>query len=205
MMKHLLHGMKSSFCMLTGVLLLGCAEGGVRTPVSVDDTAIGTSQGLAADRCMNVGADIDVALGVWLLNGELAIGAPPAPITLAGIEGWIASVVQEQRNPGRSPTTHLRLNHVFVTEPPAMVGDLPAISLDNADSWFLTEDRAVCAAGSGPTSCRINDRMVVVDGAGIFANAAGFLQNHGTLSFVPEPGRLVSRLHGRICGDGLGS
>jgi hypothetical protein len=181
-----------------GALLIGCAES---TPLASDAAAIVAVR--SGDRCINVAADIDVPLGAWLLDGELVVGGAPSPITLDGIDGWMASAVRDERSVGRSGTTHLTLNHVFVTEEPLDLG-LPAIFLDQVESYFLTEDRAVCAAGSDATSCRINDRMRVVEGAGIFANAGGFLQNHGTISFVPEPGRLVSRLHGRVCGDGIG-
>jgi hypothetical protein len=192
-----------SLAPVIGVLLLGCTDRPSIVPLTSFDGVASVGQGLPADRCINVQTEIDVPLGAWLLNGELAIGAAPAPVTLGGIEGWIASVVREQRSPGRSPTVHLRLNHVFVTDEPAVIGGLPAIFLDQVDSYFLTDDRAVCAAGSDPVSCRINDRMEIVQGAGIFQHAGGFLQNHGTLRFVPEPGQLISRLHGRICGDGL--
>jgi hypothetical protein len=193
---------RAAFAPLLVLLLLGCTDGPTTPVLTSLGNVASASQGLSANRCVNVDTDIEAPLGAWLLNGELAIGVPPTPVTLGGIEGWLASVVLEQRDLGRSPTTHLRLNHVFVTEAPLDMG-LPAIFLDQVDSYFLTDDRAVCAAGSDPLSCRINDRMAVVQGAGIFRNAGGFLQNHGIIRFVPEPGELISRLHGRICGDGL--
>jgi hypothetical protein len=104
---------------------------------------------------------------------------------------------------GRSGTAQLTLTHLFLTEPPFDAGGLPAVDLTAAADYFLTSDRAVCALGGDPSSCRLNNHMRVTEGAGLFSGAGGFLQNNGAITFNPWPDRLISRMHGRVCGDGL--
>jgi hypothetical protein len=183
--------------------LLGCADGTATLPMAANEADISANLGRSAERCINVQAELDVPLGVWILDGDVVWGAPPFPTTLNGLDGWMASAVREQSSPGASPTVHLSLNHVFVTEEPGESMGLPAIFLGESQDYFLTDDRAVCAAGSDPTNCRVNNQLEVVDGGGIFENGSGSLHNHGTLYFIPEPGRLESQLRGRICGDGI--
>jgi hypothetical protein len=179
---------------VVSLILSGCAENG---PVAAN--LAGPELARSADRCVLVNAEIDAVLGPWFLNGEMMIGAAPMPITLGGVSGWMASAVTEQSPIGKSGTQRLRLVHVFSTTAPTSGVPFPTMNL--GDDWFMTEDKAVCAAGSVAGTCLINDQMRIVDGAGRFENAEGMLQNHGRINFVT--GTLTSTLSGRICGDDL--
>jgi hypothetical protein len=73
---------------------------------------------------------------------------------------------------------------------------------DSAQGSFRTDDRAVCApAGSDPNVCRVNDVLQIVSRAGVFANAAGQLHNHGVIDL--NTFTLTFSIRGRVCGDGL--
>jgi hypothetical protein len=204
------NAMRVPMLVLSAAVAAACAE----PATSALDTEPAMQASLSAARCMNVEYQGLSALGPWLLDGEIVPGAPPAPVTFGGVDGWLASVldVENLHVPGKSGTTHWSLRHYFLTHAPAAV-DLgggfivPAIDLSAQASFFYTDDRAVCAAaGRDPLSCRVNDIMSVRGGTGIFANAGGFLHNHGTITLVDPALGIGSgdfRLRGRVCGDGL--
>lgn len=168
---------------------------------------------LSSDLCMNVDVEVEAPLSIWLLNGNVVPGGAPMPVSLGAVDGWLASALTpDVTTHGRAQTVHWVLHHVFVTDAPVPVDPglgfpIPAIDLSTQPSWFLTDDKAVCAAaGGGPLTCRVNDRMEVVAGAGIFANADGFLHNHGRITITdPATGAGIGDFHvrGRICGAGV--
>jgi hypothetical protein len=178
------------------VFLVGCgaqtpASPSLATPLNVVG-ADATRAARPASRCVNV--SLEGVADLNIINGSL--GALPFNVTIGDVRGEMHSVITGA-NPSGQGSTHYTLQHRF----------------DSTDSsrpgWFETEDRAVCAlAGSDPNVCRVNDVLQVVRGAGVFANAGGFLTNHGTIdltNFVPfvTNGALTVDLGGRVCGDGL--
>jgi hypothetical protein len=206
----MMHAMRRTPILLLAVALSACDDAATTSPDA--DLALQASR--AAEHCMNVQHAGIMPLGAWMLNGQVVPGAPPAPVTLGGVSGWLASVldVDNMRVPGNSGTTHWTLRHYFVTTAPVLVNLGPSFAVQAVDlaataSWFSTEDRAVCAAaGSDPLSCRISDTMSITDGSGIFANAGGFLHNHGTITLIDPALGIGSgdfSLRGRVCGDGV--
>ena len=138
----------------------------------------------AAERCANVALEGTAPLGVF--NG--ALGAVPTPVTIAGIDGMLGSVITSLSPSGASGqgAQHVTLRHDFVS----------------SAGTFRTDDRAVCApAGSDPNVCRVNDVMEIVSGTGVFENASGQLVNHGTIDL--NTFTLSYSTRGRVCGDGL--
>jgi hypothetical protein len=112
----------------------------------------------------------------------------PVPVTIAGIDGILGSVITSMSPSGTSGQSapHITLRHDFVS---------PA-------GTFATDDRAACApAGSDPHLCRVDDVMEIVSGTGVFENAAGQLVNHGTINL--NTFTLSYSARGRVRGDGL--
>ena len=119
-------------------------------------------------------------------------GGAPSPVVLGDIPGLLSSVVTGLETSGAEGqgAQHLTLQHTFVSTDPSRPGS------------FQTEDRAVCApAGRDPNVCRVNDVLHVVSGTGIFANASGFLRNHGIIDL--NAFTLTFTFRGRVCADGL--
>lgn len=195
--------------LVAAALVTGCAD-----PAAIADLPPIETASRAADACLNVDVDVAAPLGLWAFNGVPVPGGAPSPATLAGIDGYLASILllDELVTHGRSETVHWSLQHVFIVGEPATLDlgggfVIPAITLAEYEHWFITADRAVCAAaGSDPLVCRVNDRMPVVDGAGAFTNARGFMHNHGVITITdPLTGAGHGDFHarGRICGDGV--
>lgn len=131
---------------------------------------------------------------------------PNATVTFGDYGGYMTSIVTGLEQSGNPPTgngaMHITLIHYFVT-------------MDGQHA-FWTDDQAVCAPGSDPFSCIVNDKLDIVGGCGDFDGATGKLHTHGTLTFdggaepcpifylggaedlVPT-GTLDIRWHGRIC------
>lgn len=202
--------------LLPGLLTLAVAACGAEAnPVTVDSTGEATrAEARSADRCMNVELTLEQApLGPWVFNGQPVGGGQPIPVTMGNVEGWLASILRGDPSDtqGNSGTTHWALTHIFFTQPPSTSNawgfTTPSVDLVEQTDWFETDDRAVCAdAGRGPFVCRVNDRMPIVAGAGIFQNAEGFLHNHGWITLTqPEIGVGYGefRSRGRVCGDGV--
>jgi hypothetical protein len=142
----------------------------------------------SAAECENVSVAAAFELGPWMYQGEAVFGGQPQPVTLAGIEGEFGSFLTGERSTGihGQGAIHWTLTHVFVS----------------AQGGFLTEDRAVCApAGNSPVVCRVNDHLEIVSGDGVFADARGFLHNHGVIDFVSST--MDASIRGRLCGSGL--
>jgi hypothetical protein len=197
------------------VTALGCtADATPSAPEIAVDTAV-LAAARSADRCVNVDTEIDATLGLWMLDGEPVGGGVPLQVELGGISGWIASLLETPTKPpqGRSGTVHWELTHFFFTTAPQVVdlgGGVSVQAIDTGDlgDWFMTDDSAVCAdAGGGPLVCRVNDRMPIVAGGGIFTDAGGYLHNHGWITVTdPATGSGTGDFHarGRICGNGVG-
>lgn len=139
--------------------------------------------------CQNVLVEGVADLGfIEIAPGVFTLGAIPMDVTIAGAQGLLGSVVTGLKTSGsrEQGAQHLTLIHTFTS----VAGN------------FTTTDRAVCApAGKDAATCRVNDALTVVDGTGVFANAAGSLHNHGTINLGTMS--LAVSLRGRVCGDGL--
>lgn len=213
MLRHAsLAALTSTFAFAAG----GCTADATPSAPEVAPDATVIAAARSADRCVNVDTEIDATLGLWMLDGQLVGGGAPLPVELGGIPGWIASLLETPTKPpqGGSGTVHWELTHFFFTTAPQVIDIsgggffVQAVQIAQQTDWFMTDDSAVCAdAGRGPLVCRVNDRMPIVAGAGIFANAEGYLHNHGWISVTdPATGSGTGDFHarGRICGDGVG-
>ena len=182
---------------------LAACSSDATAPASSTDVIAAEAAARPAEACVNVHATASGPLGIWFagdygLPGNFGgFGLAPSPITLGGIEGTIASFVDNEYISGIKDqgAHHIVLSHVFWA--------------DGEASWFRTLDKASCApADDNPATCQVNDHLRIVDGVGIFANAAGQLHNHGLITFTsaaPPAGTLDLRIIGRVCGDGLSS
>jgi hypothetical protein len=130
----------------------------------------------AADRsqadCINVAGEF---IGVLTATGA-------AGVTTGDLAGSATSTVVEITTSGVSGdgTLHYRLVHVFVT----------------AYGELHTEDEAVLTP-IGAGLLRVNDRLEVVGGTGIYENATGLLHTHGIADL--NAGTLILRYEGRVC------
>lgn len=203
--------------LLAQLTMAGCRDGGPPAVTALDD--LEPTANRSVERCVNVDAPNTAELGGWVFNGEFVGGGVPGEIRIGNQSGWIASLLTSDPNAtrGQSSTAAYTLIHVFTTEAPTLAPvevapgvfvPFPAISTPPGGDWFLTDDNAVCAAaGTDPLVCRLNNRMRVIAGSGTYANANGFLHNHGTITLPPDfpasNGTGEFHLRGRVCGDGV--
>jgi hypothetical protein len=143
----------------------------------------------SADNCGNVAYEGVAQLGVIeIAPGVFGLGALPSPVTIAGVSGMMGSLITGMVETGGA--VHYTMEHTFVSTDPARPGG------------FTTRDHAVAApAGQDPNFAIINNLITVVDGTGVFANASGFLFDHGLLDLGTFT--LTLSLRGRVCGNGL--
>jgi hypothetical protein len=147
----------------------------------------------SAHRCVDYRFVGEWPLGIVNIGEHWGLGAVWRDVTIGDVEGQMASVILESRYTGArgQGAQHYDLIHRF--------------DADDGESWFRTVDRAVCApAGKDPLVCRVNTRMRIEAGQGLFANASGHMHNHGLLvitGFDPPAGYLQADIRGRICAD----
>lgn len=181
----------------TLALALGVAACTGDEPSSSPVDLLTVAESRAAETCVNVRAEASGDLGLWAEGGFGGFGLQPAPITLGGVDGLMASFVLEETVSGSQMqgAHHLVLGHVFWA--------------DDGVSWFRTEDKASCAVASNSRlDCLVNDHLRIVEGEGIYEDADGMLQNHGWIEvedWGPPPvgGTLELSIHGRVCGSGV--
>lgn len=173
------------------IVALGACAAESSGPASADFAA---SAARPAAACINVAAEAFGPLGIWSEGGFGGFGLAPTPVVLGNEPGTLASFVANESISGSKGqgAHHIILSHVFWSA--------------DGESWFRTEDRASCApADNNPATCAVNDHLSLVEGAGIYENAAGQLHNHGLITFTsvaPPAGTLDLRIRGRVCGDG---
>jgi hypothetical protein len=102
-----------------------------------------------------------------------------AGVVTGDLVGTATSTVLEI-SPSGNGTLHYRLVHVFVT----------------ADGELSTQDEAVLTP-IGPGLYRVNDRLEIVGGTGIYLNATGMLHTHGIANL--NEGTLILSYNGRLC------
>jgi hypothetical protein len=183
---------RSALLLSVSILLAGCGAQSAPTSPSLSASSAGAGAAVAAarpaSRCVNVSVEGVASLG--FVNGSL--GALPFEVTIGDVRGLMSSYITGANPSGSAAqgAAHYTLQHTFISIDPTRPGS------------FETADRAVCAvAGSDPNVCRVNDVLEVVRGNGVFADAGGFLTNHGTINL--NTWTLTVDLGGRVCGDGL--
>ena len=180
---------------LAALALVACTADTTAPGTAAAGSGIALSEARPAAECANVLAYASGALGLWDHEGFGGFGLTPTPITLDGESGLMGSFVSSETISGSKGqgAHHIILSHVFWS------GD--------DESWFRTEDKASCApADNNPATCRVNDALTIVEGAGIYEGAAGQLHNHGWIEFTsvaPPAGTLDLRIRGRVCGVGV--
>jgi hypothetical protein len=154
--------------------------------------------------CATIASPLDCSGSQPTLSNFGAI--PTAPVQFGPYAGYMTSIATGLEQAGNPPTgngaLHITLIHYFETT--------------DGNHAFWTEDQAVCAPGSDPYSCLVNDVLDIVGGCGDFAGATGKLHTRGELRFdggaelcplfylsggqdwVPT-GSLAVNWHGRIC------
>jgi hypothetical protein len=115
------------------------------------------------------------------------LGAMPNETTIAGVTGEMGSFVTHRyaTNEKENSAAFYHLFHYFKSD----------------EGAFVTWDHAVQSPVQNNIA-RINDKLEVLAGTGVFENATGKFINNGTIDFSTYI--LHADVHGRICGDGLG-
>lgn len=186
-----------------GILLIACGPSDRTDTTPLGPVVTERADGLSNDRCLNFQYETQGDLGIHLVPGDEdeawygKLGALPQSVVIGELEGTMFSWVDDFYFSGEASGKpmhggeHLTLHHRF--------------ELDD-DTWFQTDDRAVCSP-SGDGGCLVNDQMRVVAGAGLFADPDGWIKNKGRITFAagggPVGGTLELNLRGRVCGDGL--
>ncbi len=116
------------------------------------------------------------------------MGAMPNETTIAGVTGELGSFITHRYaiNEKENSVVFYHLFHFFKSE----------------DGAFVTLDNAVQSPAKNNVA-RINNKLEVLAGTGIFENATGKFINNGRLDFSTLI--LHADVHGRICGDGVGN
>lgn len=115
------------------------------------------------------------------------LGAMPNQTTIAGVTGEIGSIVTHlyAANEKENSAVFYHLFHLFVSD----------------EGAFVTWDHAVQSPVKNDIA-RINNKLEVLAGTGIFENVIGKFINNGTIDFSTFI--LHADVHGSICGDGIG-
>jgi hypothetical protein len=126
----------------------------------------------------------------------IGLGAPDDDdIFENDFEGMKTASIVTHQYAEENGAVFFRLFHLFYIDP----GDN-----SQADA-FVTMDEAVATPHNRHMVGRINNKLEIVAGTGIFANVSGKIINNGVIRYVdvPDygimPAVLDARLHGRIC------
>ena len=144
---------------------------------AVAHAVVGSTSGARpSDVCSNVDARV-----VATLSGGTASG------TISGdINGPVSAAIHQVDASGNDAAgaLHVLMEHHYTNLSP----------LGRVD----TADHAVLAPVDPAGDVYVmNNRLTVVDGAGIYSGASGYLHTHGTVNFVT--GAIDLRLQGRVC------
>ena len=197
--------MKNHPFFLLMALLLFFLSGCEKEPtnfVPVNDDAIefrnrGNGQN---DLCFNFRTVFLGELDYFAIEGDYELlpqtegwGGVPQDVTLGEISGKMGSFVTNTISDGsENSAVHYELVHFFLS--------------DDGESYFYTNDRAVCAPIQGTANpCHVNDQMTIVAGDGIFEGVTGKIATHGEIlitgvnEFEIPIGVVTLDMHGRIC------
>ncbi|MFN2396864.1 MAG: hypothetical protein ABR597_14385 [Bacteroidales bacterium] len=215
---------KSLFFVFACIILIAC-DTTIEEPLS-DDMILLKSKSLSVENCENVrfqgvfgfgGLAFDFSemtnlfealkyagafnehpkYGIPIAGFEGCIvyggGALPITTTIAGVTGELGSIVTHMyyANEKENSAVFYHLFHLFISD----------------DGAFVTWDHAVQSPMHPKKyTARINNKLEVLAGTGIFENASGKLINNGIITFGANelPLEIHANVHGRICGDGIG-
>ncbi len=119
------------------------------------------------------------------------LGAIPIEMTIAGVEGMLGSFVTHRyaTNELENSAVFYHLFHLFWSE--------------DRENAFVTWDHAVQSpVNKKNNTARINNKLEVLAGTGVFKNATGTLINNGMINY--NTFKIHANVHGRICGEGIG-
>ncbi len=127
-------------------------------------------------------------------NGCMVYGGGALPIetTIAGVTGMLGSIVTHMYDANDNSAVFYHLFHFFKSN-------------DGKDA-FVTWDHAVQSPVNMKNyTAKINNKLELLAGNGIFENASGKLINNGMITFGADgPLKIHANVHGRICGDVIG-
>ena len=167
------------------MLAAGCGRNPIAPSLSTDPVSAAqasveggsTTSALRSAECSNVNATVVATLSA----------AGTASGTIAGdLNGPVIAAINEVSQSGNSDTgvLHVRMEHHYTNLSPSGTID--------------TSDYAVVAPiDRGAGLYRMNNRLTVVGGDGIYTGATGYLHTHGTLDF--GTGAINLSLTGRVC------
>jgi hypothetical protein len=214
--------MKKSISILFACIILFSCDTAIQEPVS-DDMFMLKSKSISIENCENVHIQDDFQLSnmvcfdfsemtdllealtdvgafdphskygdpmAWPDN-EFKVtgymGAIASPSTIAGTNGMLGSIITHMYDTNDNTAVFYHLFHLFVSK----------------DGAFVTWDHAVQSPMHPKKyTARINNKLEVLAGTGIFKNATGKFINNGMIDF--NTFTLHANVHGRICGDGIG-
>ncbi len=220
---------KSMFFVFACIILIAC-DTAIEEPVS-DDMILLKSKSLSVENCENIRIqgvfqlsddvcfdfsemkDLFYALedaGAFAVHPEYGfpltsenefkvtgfLGADTIKTKIAGVEGMLGSIVTHRypANEKENSAVFYHLFHLFISYNDTDVPDA-----------FVTWDNAVQSPVNPKNfTARINNKLEVLAGTGIFENASGKLINNGMMDFGVTPPEIHANVHGRICGDGIG-
>ena len=148
-------------------------------PVSASQASVvggSTTSALRSAECSNVNATVVATLSAGTASGTIS----------GDLNGPVFAAIDEVNESGNSDTgvLHVRMEHHYTNLSPSGTID--------------TSDYAVVAPiDRGAGLYRMNNRLTVVGGDGIYAGATGYLHTHGTLDF--GTGAIHLSLTGRVC------
>jgi hypothetical protein len=163
------------------MLAAGCGQnpiapsGGV-SAAQASVVAGSTTSALSSAECSNVNATVVATLSAGTASGTIS----------GDLNGPVFAAIDEVNQSGNSDTgvLHVRMEHHYTNLSPSGTID--------------TSDYAVVAPiDRGAGLYRMNNRLTVVGGDGIYASATGYLHTHGTLDF--GTGAIHLSLTGRVC------
>ncbi len=223
---------KSMFFVFACIILFAC-DTAIEEPVS-DDMNLLKSKSLSVENCENVRFQADFQLsdavcfdfsemkdlfyaledaGAFDVHPEYEgpmvkfdsenefkvtgfLGADTIETKIAGVEGMLGSIVTHRypANEKENSAVFYHLFHFFISDNDTDIPDA-----------FVTWDHAVQSPMNPKNyTARINNKLEMLAGTGIFANASGKLINNGMMDFGVTPPEIHANVHGRICGDGIG-
>jgi len=148
-------------------------------PVSAAQASVvggSTTSALRSAECSNVNATVVATLSAGTASGTIS----------GDLNGPVFAAIDEVNQSGNSDTgvLHVRMEHHYTNLSPSGTID--------------TSDYAVVAPiDRGAGLYRMNNRLTVVGGDGIYTGATGYLHTHGTLDF--GTGAINLSLTGRVC------
>ena len=166
------------------MLAVGCGRNPIAPsrgtgPVAAAQTSVVAASSVSARRsaeCSNINATVVATLSAGTATGTIT----------GDLNGPVSAAIDEVNQSGNSDVgaLHVLMEHHYTTLSPSGRID--------------TSDHAVLAPiDRGAGLYRMNNRLTVVGGDGIYTGATGYLHTHGTVDF--GTGAINLSLNGRVC------